>query len=129
MADRVYLGANAREMLRPQALEAAMAALGVPGNPASVHQQGRQARRVLEDARESIAVRLGADPAGYSAYVAGVRSEYRHVDDDDWRTGRAAVLRGFLERSTIFLTAGGQERWESGARANVASELAALRAR
>lgn len=69
---------------------------------------------------------LGADPAGYSAYVAGVRSEYRHVDDDDWRAGRAEVLGGFLERSTIFLTAGGQERWESRARANVAAELAAL---
>jgi len=69
---------------------------------------------------------LGADPAGYSTYVAGVRSEYRHVDDDDWRSGRAEVLRGFLGRPTIYLSRAGRERWETRARANLAAELAAL---
>lgn len=69
---------------------------------------------------------LGADPAGYSAYVAGVRSEYRHVDDDEWRTGRAAVLRGFLARPAIYHTASGRDRWEARARANLAAELATL---
>jgi len=34
---------------------------------------------------------LAAEPAGYSTYVTGVRSEYRHVDDDDWRSGRGQV--------------------------------------
>lgn len=69
---------------------------------------------------------LGADPAGYSAYVAGVRSEYRHVDDEDWAAGRAGVLEGFLRRSTIFQTPAGRDRWEARARANVAAELADL---
>jgi predicted metal-dependent HD superfamily phosphohydrolase len=67
---------------------------------------------------------LGADPAGYSTYVAGVRAEYRHLSDDDWRNGRAAVLQGFLDRPTIYLTATGHERWEARARANLAAELA-----
>jgi len=67
---------------------------------------------------------LGADPAGYSDYVAGVRSEYRHVDDDGWRAGRAAVLDGFLQRPTIYRTATGRDRWEERARANITAELA-----
>ncbi len=57
------------------------------GAPGAEHAVGDTA--ILLDADLAI---LGADPAAYSAYVAGVRSEYRHVDDDDWRTGRAAVL-------------------------------------
>ena len=69
---------------------------------------------------------LGADPAGYSAYVTGVRAEYRHVADDDWHTGRAAVLRSFLDRPTIYLTATGRDRWEARSRANLAAELAEL---
>ena len=70
---------------------------------------------------------LGADPEGYAAYVAGVRSEYRHVDDDDWRVGRTSVLDGFLDRPTIYRTAAGRDRWEARARANLAAELAELR--
>ncbi len=56
---------------------------------------------------------LAADPAGYSTYVTGVRAEYRHLSDDEWRTGRADVLDRFLERPTIYLTPAGQERWET----------------
>ena len=69
---------------------------------------------------------LGTEPAGYGAYVTGVRVEYADVPDEVWRTGRAAVLRGFLERPTIFATPTGRARWESRARANMAAELAAL---
>jgi predicted metal-dependent HD superfamily phosphohydrolase len=78
---------------------------------------------VLLDADLAI---LGAEPAGYSAYVAGVRAEYRHVTDDDWRTGRAAVLHRFLEGEAIYRTATGRERWELRARANLSAELAGL---
>ena len=69
---------------------------------------------------------LGADPAAYSAYVAGVRSEYRHLDDAEWADGRADVLRGFLDRPAIFLTAPAAQWWEARARANLSAELATL---
>ena len=69
---------------------------------------------------------LGADPAGYSAYVNGVHAEYRHVADDDWTTGRAAVLRSFLQRPAIFRTPTGRDRWETRARANLTAELSEL---
>lgn len=59
-----YLDANATEPLRPEARAAAVAALDLVGNPASVHAAGRAARRVLEDARERLAARFGAPAAG-----------------------------------------------------------------
>ncbi len=59
----IYLDANASEPLRQPAREAALAAMGGLGNPSSVHAAGRAARRTLETARESLAVRFGAAPA------------------------------------------------------------------
>ena len=54
-----YLDANATEPLRPAAHEAVLAALELTGNPSSVHGAGRMARRVVEDARASLAARFG----------------------------------------------------------------------
>ena len=59
----IYLDANASEPLRPAARAAMLAAADVVGNPASVHEAGRAARRVLEDAREAIAASFGGQPA------------------------------------------------------------------
>ncbi|HSL73844.1 MAG TPA: hypothetical protein VK853_05235 [Ilumatobacteraceae bacterium] len=69
---------------------------------------------------------LGADAAAYATYVQGVRHEYRHVDDDEWTTGRTAVLRSLLDREAIFRTTSGREHWEQRARANLTAELATL---
>ncbi|MFK8026152.1 MAG: metal-dependent phosphohydrolase [Ilumatobacter sp.] len=69
---------------------------------------------------------LGAAPGQYEHYRSGVRTEYRHVDDDAWRSGRAAVLRSFLDRRVIYATAEGRARWETRARRNLADELASL---
>lgn len=70
---------------------------------------------------------LGASPAAYATYVAAVRAEYAHVDDDAWRAGRADVLDAFLGRERIYSTSSGFERWESAARANLAAEVDELR--
>lgn len=69
---------------------------------------------------------LGAEPAAYSTYVSGVRSEYRHLDDAEWADGRTDVLHGFLDRDTIFLTAPAMQWWEARARANLSAELSTL---
>lgn len=79
---------------------------------------------VLLDADLAI---LGAAPNDYQAYVTGVRAEYAHVPDDAWRTGRAAVLDHFLERSAVYATATMRAEREARARANLEAELAALR--
>ncbi len=58
-----YLDANATEPLRPEARDSMLAVLARTGNPSSVHRDGRHARRVLEDSRETIGARFGASPA------------------------------------------------------------------
>jgi predicted metal-dependent HD superfamily phosphohydrolase len=69
---------------------------------------------------------LSAPPERYREYTTQVREEYAAVPDDAFRAGRAAVLRPFLERETVYATAFAQEAWEERARANLAEELAAL---
>ena len=62
MPDRVYLDWNATTPLRPEARQAMAAAWEVVGNPSSVHAEGRQARRLVEDARAAISAAVGARP-------------------------------------------------------------------
>src|SRR5437870_10166723 len=60
-SSRIYLDHAATTPVLPEAWEAMRPLLtGPPGNPASAHAAGRQARRALEDARELVAARLGA---------------------------------------------------------------------
>ncbi|MDQ2953399.1 MAG: cysteine desulfurase [Pseudomonadota bacterium] len=59
--DRVYLDWNATAPLRPEARDAMIAALGVAGNPSSVHGEGRAARRLVEEARAKVAALVGAE--------------------------------------------------------------------
>src|SRR5882762_7942112 len=62
MNDRVYLDWNATTPLRPEAKVAMAAAWEFAGNPSSVHNEGRQARRLVEDARAAVAAAVGARP-------------------------------------------------------------------
>ncbi|WP_315703753.1 MULTISPECIES: cysteine desulfurase family protein [unclassified Bradyrhizobium] len=62
MPERVYFDWNATTPLRPEARAAITAALDLVGNPSSVHAEGRQARRLVEEARESIARAVGGLP-------------------------------------------------------------------
>src|SRR5258708_39832417 len=59
----IYLDNNASTPLVPEVWDAMRPFLGDrPGNPASSHRFGRQARQGLEDARELIACLLDAHP-------------------------------------------------------------------
>ena len=60
MSERVYLDWNATTPLRPEARDAMAAAWELCGNPSSVHAEGRQARRLVEDSRASLAGAVGA---------------------------------------------------------------------
>ena len=62
MSERSYLDWNATTPLRDEAKAALAAALALPGNPSSVHAEGRAARRVIELAREQVAALVGARP-------------------------------------------------------------------
>jgi predicted metal-dependent HD superfamily phosphohydrolase len=89
----------------------------------AAHQPAEDDEALLVDADLAI---LGAMPKDYSAYVQGVRAEYAHVSDADWKVGRAAVLRQFLDGPTVFHTEPMRRARESRARANHVAELATL---
>lgn len=58
----VYLDHAATTPMLPDALTAHTAALGLVGNPSSIHSVGQNAKRLLDEAREQVAGALGADP-------------------------------------------------------------------
>jgi cysteine desulfurase len=60
---RIYLDWNATAPVDPRVLDEMMPYLGRHfGNPSSLHEDGRIARRAVEEARESVARAVGADP-------------------------------------------------------------------
>jgi cysteine desulfurase len=61
MKERIYLDWNATAPLAPEAQAAVIAALQLAGNPSSVHREGRIARQLIEEARESVAALVGAE--------------------------------------------------------------------
>lgn len=65
-----YLDWNATAPLRPEAAAAVTAALRGYGNASSVHRWGRAARQRVENARETVAALIGADPEGV-VFVSG----------------------------------------------------------
>jgi predicted metal-dependent HD superfamily phosphohydrolase len=84
---------------------------------------GDRDAEVLSDADLAV---LARDPDGYRDYVAGVRLEYAHVPDADFRRGRAAILRDLAAAPQLFRTEPARARWEDPARRNLSAELAEL---
>src|SRR5689334_2195850 len=70
-----YLDANATQRLRPEARAAMLSAWELCGNPSSVHQAGRAARGLLEDAREALAERFGGRPGGLIFTSGGTEAD------------------------------------------------------
>lgn len=79
---------------------------------------------VLSDADLAI---LAADRERYDEYAAAVRREYAHLDDRDFREGRARVLVNLLDKPSLFHTPTARAQWEQAARANIERELTTLK--
>lgn len=69
---------------------------------------------------------LGQKPEIYDRYAQAVRREFFWVRSGDWRRGRAAVLRHFMERPRLFVSEHFFTLLENQARENLARELASL---
>ncbi|TGD84835.1 cysteine desulfurase [Mycolicibacterium sp. CH28] len=82
--DQVYLDHAATTPMYPAAIEAMTAALGTVGNASSLHTSGRDARRRMEEARESIAARLGARPSEIIFTAGGTESDNLAVKGIYW---------------------------------------------
>ena len=77
-AERNYLDHNATSPLRPEAAAAMARALLLPGNPSSVHAEGRAARAAVERAREEVAALVGA-AAENVVFTSGGTEAAQHV--------------------------------------------------
>jgi cysteine desulfurase len=71
-----YLDHNATSCLRPQSRLAMEAALDMHGNPSSVHRWGREARALVEDARESVANLVSARPENVVFTSGGTEANF-----------------------------------------------------
>ncbi|MGZ4626694.1 MAG: HD domain-containing protein [Kineosporiaceae bacterium] len=69
---------------------------------------------------------LAADADRYTRYVRAVRAEYGHVPEPMFHSGRTMVLKALEAMPQLYRTAGGRQRWEQAARANLTRELADL---
>ncbi|MCK1718490.1 cysteine desulfurase family protein [Bradyrhizobium sp. 141] len=74
MPTRVYLDWNATTPLHPEARAAMVAAFDLLGNPSSVHAEGREARRLVEEARAELALAVGAVPRNVVFTSAGTEA-------------------------------------------------------
>ncbi len=133
--DSVYQGQPDDEERSAQRAEEDLGALGVA--PSLIAEVARLVRlttghdpaagdrngEALCDADLAV---LGTEPDRYRANTAAVRAEYAHVSDNDFRSGRARVVRALLASPALFYTPLARSRWESRARANLAEELHSL---
>jgi len=69
---------------------------------------------------------LGSSEEEYDKYAAKIRQEYAWVPDDQYRAGRKAVLKNFLNRTRIFFTERASKELEQQARANIEREITVL---
>jgi cysteine desulfurase len=93
MSDRVYLDWNATTPLRPEARDAMAAAWDLAGNPSSVHAEGRQARRLVEEARAAVAAAVGAEPQNVVFTSGGTEANALALTPGLRRVPGAAVAR------------------------------------
>jgi predicted metal-dependent HD superfamily phosphohydrolase len=72
---------------------------------------------------------LAGPPDAYAAYASAVREEYGHLSDDEFTSGRIAVLESLLALPVLYRTPEAARQWTDTARANLTAELTLLRRR
>src|SRR6266567_3948475 len=98
--DAVYLDHAATTPMRPEALAAMTEELAEVGNPSSLHNQGRRARRVVEESREQIAEAYGARPSEVVFTSGGTEADNLAVKGLFWaRRGAKRKFRRVLAAS------------------------------
>jgi cysteine desulfurase len=101
-SDRVYLDHAATTTLLPEALEAWVAASASVGNPSSLHTSGRAARRLVEEARESIGDDLGVRPSEVIFTSGGTEADNLAVKGLAWASPeRPRILCSSVEHHAV----------------------------
>ncbi|MEA9987132.1 aminotransferase class V-fold PLP-dependent enzyme, partial [Subtercola sp. RTI3] len=89
----IYLDHAATTPIIPVALAAYVDALGLVGNPSSIHSQGQQAKRMLEESRETVAASLGADAVEVVFTSGGTESVNLGIKGLWWKRQEGGVSR------------------------------------
>jgi len=105
-ASPVYLDHAATTPMLPAALEAMTEELAQLGNPSSLHNAGRRARRVVEESRELIAAAYGARPSEVVFTSGGTEADNLAVKGMYWARragdpGRRRVLATATEHHAV----------------------------
>lgn len=101
MSGRVYLDHAATTSLLPEAVAAITRELTRIGNPSSLHRSGRDARRVVEESRESIAAALGAHPTEVIFTSGGTEADNLAIKGGYWAARATDGARTGLAVSAI----------------------------
>ena len=105
MVERSYFDWNATAPMRPQAVEALREALAVPGNPSSVHAEGRAARRLVEEAREDVAALVAARPGDVFFTSSGTEANMLAltpaIETAAEKQPRSALLVSAIEHASV----------------------------
>jgi cysteine desulfurase len=111
---RTYADYNATAPLRPEAKATIVSALGVTGNPSSVHAEGRKARALVEGAREIVAAAIGAcrddiafTGGGTEAVSLPLRGALRATSD-------AVLVASGIEHDAVTSLVTAREEWPVG---------------
>ncbi|MGE5289288.1 MAG: cysteine desulfurase family protein [Micromonosporaceae bacterium] len=101
-----YLDHAATTPMVPEALASMTAELSRLGNPSSLHNAGRRARRVVEESREQIAAALGARPSEVIFTSGGTEADNHAVKGMFWARQaadprRRRVLAGAAEHHAV----------------------------
>ena len=101
-SDRAYLDHAATTALLPEAAEAWRDAASRVGNPSSLHAAGRSARRLVEEARESIADDLHVRPSEVIFTSGGTEADNLAVKGLAWADPeRPRILCSAIEHHAV----------------------------
>lgn len=101
MKKMVYMDYNATAPVFPDVAQAMGDALMHVGNPSSVHQQGRTVRKLMEDARETLAKKLNVPTDWVFFTSGGTEADGLAIKG----TGRQRILASAVEHAAV-LSAG-----------------------
>src|SRR5450755_3705246 len=102
----VYLDHAATTPMLPEALAAMTDELAQVGNPSSLHNAGRRARRIVEESREQIAEAYGARPSEVVFTGGGTEADNLAIKGLFWARraaddGRRRVLATAIEHHAV----------------------------
>lgn len=104
MKPRTYLDHAATTRMLPQAQDRWLEVSSLVGNPSSLHDSGRRTRRIVEEARESIAEDLVTRPSAVIFTGGGTESDNLAVKGLFWRgqeLGKVGVVASSIEHHAV----------------------------